>query len=543
MLALFLRKRVDESPLTMTDVAGRLPFSKSRVGAFLSGDPVPGRDFVVALVRVTVREPVLRQRHEAEACRLREAAEHPENQGRQFHGGGPAAELERVRARQVDTYERLARALEQRADLQQAAQNSAQLVMVLLTMISNLEGKVRVLSAERDELRGRAGDRAEFEDAQARLARALSQEHRAKEELERSRDKLRQADELASRVEAQVRELTDELDRLRSSESAATDDADTMPGGRSPAADPAADDIDRALARAAAVNDADDETLQRITDALQDDAQELAPQEGPAEDLNGQAVVPDNRDNPLTSTVTADKPSVHVTATSLDAGTPTARYTRALRLGKAGDHRGAADLFADVARDYARLLGPDHSSTLISRHHHAMQVGNAGAGLEAADLLADLVQDCVRVLGADHPRTLTNRHHHAFQIGKAGDHRGAADLFAALARDQERVLGPDHSSTLISRHHHAFQVGNAGAGLEAADLLADLVQDYVRVLGADHPRTLTNRHHHAVQLWAADRPREAAGLFAALARDYARVLGPDHPSTLSVRRHYADLGP
>ncbi|MFE4397933.1 tetratricopeptide repeat protein, partial [Kitasatospora sp. NPDC056808] len=517
-LALFLRKRVDESPLTMTDVAGRVPFSKSRVGAFLSGDPVPGRDFVVALVRVTVPEPVLRQRHEAEACRLREAAEHPENRGRQNGDGDLAGELERVRARQVDICERLTRAVEQRADLQQAAQNSMQLVMVLLTMINNLEGKVRTLSAERDELRARADDRAEVEDTQARLTRALNQERRAREELDRARDKQRQADELASHVEAQVLALTNELNRLRAQESDSGPSAADGAGGGSGAADPAADDIDRALARAAAVNDADDETIRRITDALQDDAQGLAPHEGPADDLIGSAVVPDNRDNPPTSTTTSDKPSgqpwsdrwsvtspllFDVGPEVLSADAVAARYNLAGQIGMAGDHREAADLFADVARDYERLRGPRHPSTLASRHHHAVQVGMAGGHREAADLLADLVRDCSRVLGPDHARTLTNRHHHAVQVGRAGGRAKAVGLFADLVRDCSQVLGPRHLNTLTNRHHHAVQIGIAGDHQGAADLFADLVRDYARVLGPDHARTLTNRHHHAVQVGRA----------------------------------------
>ncbi|MFB6888740.1 hypothetical protein ACFCX4_05410 [Kitasatospora sp. NPDC056327] len=283
-MALFLRKRVDESALTMTEVAARLPFSKSRVGAFLPGDPVPERAFVVALVRVTVPEPVLRQRHEADACRLWEGAEHPQNRDGRDGGGDLAGELESVRARQVDTYEQLTRSLEQRAELQQAAQSSIQLVMLLLTMINDLEGRVQALSAERDRLLGRVGDRSELEETQARLARALDQERRAKEELDRARGKQRQTDELARRIEAQVRELTDELDRLRADGPdpeppvVAAGAAQTAPGAASLVTDPAADVVDRALARAAAVNDADDETLRRITDALGDSVRSRAPE-------------------------------------------------------------------------------------------------------------------------------------------------------------------------------------------------------------------------------------------------------------------------
>ncbi|WP_380286433.1 hypothetical protein [Kitasatospora purpeofusca] len=305
-LALFLRARIDESPLTMTSVAERVPYSKTRVGEYLSGDPAPAERFVLLLVKVTAPDPPRCARLQAEGRRLLTEARNPKDRHADQDGTAAlAGQLEQVRAQQVETYERLTRALERQAELQETAKHSTQLVMVLLSVINTLVGRVQGLSSERDGLLGRAGDRRELEDTQQRLTRALDQERRAKEELGRARDKQRQAEDLAARVQQQVDELTDALKRLRARDhstdpSAAADGSThTTAGSTGAGADPVADDIDQALARAASVNDTDEQTLQRITDELQAVYPNQAVPDSPAAAPDHTEVVPDSPDNPL----------------------------------------------------------------------------------------------------------------------------------------------------------------------------------------------------------------------------------------------------
>ncbi|GAA1108063.1 tetratricopeptide repeat protein [Kitasatospora arboriphila] len=543
-LAIFLRTRIDESPLTMTAVSERVPYSKTRVGEYLSGDPVPEEDFVLLLVAVTIPEPQRCARLQAEGRRLLSEARDPKDRHTNQDGDGSlAGKLERVRAQQVETYERLTRALERQTELQETAKHSTQLVIVLLSMINTLAGRVHTLSAEREELLGQAGDRRELEDTQQRLTRALDQERRAKEELERARDKQRQAEDLAARVQQQVDELTHSLDRLRARDhgtdpSAASDGSThTTAGSTNVVADPVADDIDQALAQAASVNDTDEQTLQRITDELQDtDSRQVVPY-SPAATSGRPTVVPNNPDNPPTG----KDPSAGIQAASGPPSadhpnTLTARHHHAVTLGKAGERAEAARLLDAVVQASVRVLGADHPDTLDARHSHAVTLGEAGERAEAARLLDAVVQASVRVLGADHPNTLTARHNHAANLGAAGERAEAARLFDAVVQDRVRVSGADHPHTLTARQNHAVNLGAAGERAEAARLFDALVLDRVRVLGADHPHTLDARHNHAVNLGAAGERAEAARLLDAVARDRARVLGADHPGTLTSRR-------
>ncbi|TWF97363.1 tetratricopeptide repeat protein [Kitasatospora viridis] len=566
-MALFLRARVDESPLTMTAAAKGANYSTTQAGDFLSGRRVSEPAFVAALLRITVLDPRQRRALQADADRLLHAARNPQER-REEHGGDStlAGQLERVRAQQVETYERLTRALEQQADLQEAARNSAQLVMVLLSMINTLADRVRSLSTERDGLAGRAGDRRELEHTQRRLARALDQERRAKEELDRAREKQRQAEDLAARVQRRVDELTDELNRLRADEATAPDDAVPPPPGVTTSADPVGDDIDQALARATTVNDTDEETLRRITDELQDTAEGEAPRGVLALEDGRPAVVPDIQDNVPTNPSISELDARHEHAYNLgEAGeyrtavelfaeliaastrilgpdhpdTLDARHGHAVNLGKADDHRQAVQLLAALIADSTRALGSDHPDTLTARHNHAFHLGEAGDRREAARLLAEVATDRTRALGPNHPNTLTARHNHAANLGEAGDRREAARLFAELTTDRTRILGPSHPDTLTTRHEHAYNLGKAGDRREAALLLAELTTDRTRILGPNHPATLTTRHNHAFNLGRAGERREAAQLFAELIADRTRILGPNHPATLTTRHNHA----
>ncbi|MDH6145798.1 hypothetical protein P3T35_007859 [Kitasatospora sp. GP30] len=100
-LALFLRARVDECPLTMRAAAARMRYSPARVGDFLSGRRSPEPDFVAVLLRVTVPDPQRRRLLQADADRLLRAARNPkERSGGDEGGHALAGQLERVRAQQ-----------------------------------------------------------------------------------------------------------------------------------------------------------------------------------------------------------------------------------------------------------------------------------------------------------------------------------------------------------------------------------------------------------------------------------------------------------
>lgn len=387
-LARFLRAQVDASGKTLTVLADEIGYSKSRIGAFLAGN-VSGERFVTALVSATtVREPRLRERRLTEAAKLLYAAEHPSPTTASTPAASAAVELAAARAQQVETYERLTRALEQQNQLHEAAGNSTKLIMVLLSMINKLEQRITDLTGEADQLRAAQGDPVILKSTRQQLARAQDQERRAQLELARAQEKQRQTEDLAAQVQARVDQLTDELDRLRtgSSDSVADDTVPArIPQQTSASADPVGDDIDQALARAIEVNDQDDNLLKRITD-------DLRTVSGPVRVIQDKQ--PDN--SPASPDVTDNTSLLH-------------QVYQAETEGRSGNAFGAAGTLARLVSEMAQAMGWEHPDTLTTRRALLHWQGEDGHALGAAQGLGHLVSDMERVLGAEHPETLTTR--------------------------------------------------------------------------------------------------------------------------------------
>ncbi|MFI0860810.1 helix-turn-helix domain-containing protein [Streptomyces smyrnaeus] len=296
-LARYLRAHVDASGKTLKDLAGEIHVSRTQIGVYLGGQ-VPKPQFVQSLLRATVPDPRLREHRTAEAMTLLQAAANPSPSGPPSTGGS-VVQLAEARAQQVEVYDRLTRSLEQQNQLRETAGNSAKLVMVLLAMINKLERRISDLTEERDQLRTQHDEPEALHRTQQQLTRAREQEERARQELQRAEEKQRQAEELAARVQARADQLTDELDRLRTgatdaySDAAATGDA-ARSAHVAVFTDEIGDDIDQALARAAAVNDEDDQTLRSITHDIDQDG------------VSSRAVPDNPPDNQSTSNETAD---------------------------------------------------------------------------------------------------------------------------------------------------------------------------------------------------------------------------------------------
>ncbi|MFE4260430.1 tetratricopeptide repeat protein [Streptomyces sp. NPDC056883] len=210
-------------------------------------------------------------------------------------------------------------------------------------------------------------------------------------------------------------------------------------------------------------------------------------------------------------------------------------------LGDSGQLTAAVAHFQRVADNTARLLGPDHPSTLASRSDLTIWRGQAGDIHGAAEAAALLLEDQLRLLGHDHPNTLMIRANLASLQGRAGDVPGAAAAFGALLEDQLRVMGPDHGATLTTRNNLALWLGQAGDAAGAAAAFATLLEDHLRLFGPDHPHTLTTRHNLAGSRGDAGDLAGAAAAFITLMEDRLRILGPDHPHTLATRHSIAHL--
>ncbi|MGW3324007.1 tetratricopeptide repeat protein [Streptomyces virginiae] len=414
---------------------------------------------------------LLRERRQAEALQLLHTAEHPpRTSAPTVPAQAGTVTLTQTQADQIQVYERLTRALEQEGELRQAAENSARLIWVLLGMVNRLEDRVRVLSGERDRLAGQVAD-GTVEAAEIRLMRAEEQKAKAESELTRAEEKKKQAESLAARLREEIEVLTDELDRLRGDGPSPHDDLPRQDVRlhEGPTGDAEADDIDTALARAAAVNDEDSDTIDRISTEITG---------GPATIETAPVIVPDNAP---TSPDVANKPAAQLKQEAEAAA-------------ESGNAAEAASLYGALAAITSAYLGARHTDSLNHRDSHARWTGKKGDSAGARDLYTALVTD--RVEFTDHVSTLISRNNHAYWTGEAGDPATARDLQASLITDRTRVLGPDHENTLTSRNNHAHWTGEAGDPATARDLYASVITDYTRVLGPDHKDTLTSRNEH-----------------------------------------------
>ncbi|MDX2644311.1 tetratricopeptide repeat protein [Streptomyces sp. PA03-1a] len=217
-----------------------------------------------------------------------------------------------------------------------------------------------------------------------------------------------------------------------------------------------------------------------------------------------------------------------------------ARYALGRSRGESGDFAGAADSQRELLADRLRVLGPDHPDTLGTRASLAFWRGHGGDPAGAAADTHAVIADMVRVLGPGHTSTLSARHNLADWQGKSGDPAGAAEAYAELLTDSLRVLGPDHFDTLDTRRNLAYWRGRAGAAAEAAAALELVAADYSRVLGPHHPDTMHARDDLADWRGRAGDPVGAVAAYAELLGDRLRVLGPDHPHTLTNRHNLAE---
>jgi tetratricopeptide (TPR) repeat protein len=199
----------------------------------------------------------------------------------------------------------------------------------------------------------------------------------------------------------------------------------------------------------------------------------------------------------------------------------------------------AIPLFEINLADRERVLGPDQRDTLESRNDLANVYRAAGRVAEAIPLLERTLADYERVLGPDQPDTLTSRGNLAAAYRAAGRADEAIPLLKRTLADREQVLGPDHPDTLLSRNDLAAAYRAAGRADEAIPLHERTLADRERILGPDHPDTLISRNNLALAYWAADRGAEAIPLLERAIADMERILGPDHPGTMTVRDNLA----
>ena len=199
-----------------------------------------------------------------------------------------------------------------------------------------------------------------------------------------------------------------------------------------------------------------------------------------------------------------------------------------------------------LTADVERLLGADHSDTLVARDNLAAAYRAVGRNAEAIPLLEQNLASRRRTLGPDHPATLTSQSNLAAayrDVGRVGE---AIPLLELILARRERRLAADHPRTLAARNNLAAAHQAAGRAAEAVPLLEQNLGGCERILGADHPRTLAARNNLGHAYRDVGRAAEAVPLLERNLGGCERILGADHLRTLAARNNlahaYRDVG-
>ncbi|MFD4756901.1 tetratricopeptide repeat protein [Streptomyces sp. NPDC058426] len=561
-LARTLREHVERSGKTLAALGAEIHLSKSQVGAYLAGK-IPPEEFIHELMKATVPS-ALRGKCTQDALALRQQALLPVRRAApRAHGPEHNVELAAAQSRQLETYDRLTRSLEQQAEIERAKNNSDKLVMVLLNMLHQLDRRVADLTRERDQLRAGPGSEA-LKDAERKLARAEEQEKRAQAELKRAEEKQRQAEALEARVAERLRHLNEELDRLRGSDNDLLDSALVVPEqpdhGRTNAAtsDPVGDDIDEVLARASAVNDEDTSTLSQVSSELDGETRHVV-QDKPSDNERSEGHIPFPADAPyeydlvdlaVQAVTAAGASAVESSAQRVEVlekakgsfhlETLLARRNHAVAVGKAGWHERARHLHAALLPQFVNYVGDDHPETLIARYRYAVAFAADGDAESAAAVLDGLVPRMIRFLGLHHAETVGARTHHAQYLGATGRHEESLRLFDEIVSDLTSLLGPTDLRTLIVQCRLARVLNQVGRHDAALKLLDALFPRLVQSLGHDHYEVVVALSDRAFARHVND-PGIAKDTFRDLISQMRTIgtLGPRHPETLIARSHHA----
>jgi hypothetical protein len=126
-----------------------------------------------------------------------------------------------------------------------------------------------------------------------------------------------------------------------------------------------------------------------------------------------------------------------------------------------GDLAGAEPLYRAAYEGRRRLLGVDHSDTLVSMNNLAallQQKGDLGAAesmlrgaIEVQSRVRGAAAGLERTLGPDHSHVLAARIVRGEILAAEGDVAGASEVLQRALQDSTRVLGPEHRQTLAAR--------------------------------------------------------------------------------------------
>ena len=198
-----------------------------------------------------------------------------------------------------------------------------------------------------------------------------------------------------------------------------------------------------------------------------------------------------------------------------------------------GRWKEAEELQLQVVETKKKVLGQEHPDTLIGMGNLALTYRSQGRWKEAEELQLQVMEAWKKVLGQEHPGTLTNMGNLALTFWHQGRWKEAEELQLQVMETRKKVLGQEHPDILISMGNLASMYRNQGRWREAEELELQVMETRKKVLGQEHPDTLVSMNNLAWTWKGQNRDAEALDLMSFCLELLTRKLGANHPNTLA----------
>jgi tetratricopeptide (TPR) repeat protein len=211
----------------------------------------------------------------------------------------------------------------------------------------------------------------------------------------------------------------------------------------------------------------------------------------------------------------------------------------AMALRSQGKYEAAEVMSRNTLTRSEKALGPEHIDTLITMSNLTLSLNDQGKYEEAELINRQTLVQLHIVLGPMHPVTLRVMSILTRVLSNQGKYDEAEVLIRQTLRRTKKVLGPEHLDTQVNMNNLAI-VLNKRHKYEEAELIHRQALVWLdRVLGPEHPNTLSSIGNLALVLNNQKKFEEAESLMRQTLIQREKVLGPEHPLTLTSMNNLA----
>jgi tetratricopeptide (TPR) repeat protein len=198
-----------------------------------------------------------------------------------------------------------------------------------------------------------------------------------------------------------------------------------------------------------------------------------------------------------------------------------------------GRYKAAEWTYQQLLEQREKLLGKEHSDTLVSMNNLALVLSEQGNYAEAEKMHREELALREKVSGKEHPYTLTSMGNLALVLSDQGKYAEAEKMFQEELALSEKVLGKEHPQTLTGMNNLAQALGEQGKYAEAEKMHQEELALSEKVLGKEHPETLVSMNNLARVLSEQGKYAEAERMNQETLALREKVLGKEHPHTLA----------